>query len=256
MLVSLIGAFVTASGILLSADTSVSSHKTGAAIGLERKIEVTGKFSAAAINGQLQWSGDVSADFLRVFRQVSKTLRGSGPLSVRGQLNKFAAATKAEAERNARPGMERYLYEDGALLTVTMAGFDDRRPIILAFTLFLDTTTSSNTALRFRVEEHTIPRSGCWWLAGSRAAALGLINDDPRFPAVLRQDPAVLAVRTVRTSPCDALTEAEARAFFQIAVHATSDYGREFGIRSGEVGKPVDVLPITRAGAGRIRRLD
>jgi len=51
MLGTLIGAFVTASGIVLSAGTLVSDAKTGTPIGLERKVELTGQFSGAAFNG-------------------------------------------------------------------------------------------------------------------------------------------------------------------------------------------------------------
>jgi hypothetical protein len=67
---------------------------------------------------------------------------------------------------------------------------------------------------------------------------------------------AVWAVRAVRTSPCDALTEAEARAFFRVAVDATGAYGTQFGIRPGEVAGKMDVLPITRTTARPIRRLE
>jgi hypothetical protein len=254
MLGTLIGAFVTASGILLSADTFVSD--TGTKIGVERKVELTGQFSGAAINGQLRWSGEVSADFLRVFRDVSKALRASGPLTLRGQLSRFARALKAEADRTARPGMQKYLYADGGLLTVTVAGFEDQQPTILAFTIFLDTSTSSTTAVRFRAQEDTTLSTACWWLAGQNHAALGLVDNDPRLPVALRQNAAVQAVKAVRTPPCDALSEADALTFFQIAVHATGAYGAQFGIRPGEVGGKIDVLPITRASAGPIRRLE
>lgn len=173
---------------------------------------------------------------------------------MRGQLSRFAHALKAEADRAAPPGTQ-YLYGDGALLTVTVAGFDGQQPTILAFSIVFDTSTSSTTTVRFRVEEHTILPTDCWWLAGQRDAALGLINDDSRLPIALRQNAAVHAVRIVRTSPCDALTETDVRAFFRIAVDATAAYGPHFGIRFGVVGGKIDVLRITRAGAGPIERL-
>jgi len=58
--------------------------------------------------------------------------------------------------------------------------------------------------IRFAVREQTISPPACWWLAGRRAAAVGLIDDNPRLPAAIREKAAVRVVRAARTSPCDA----------------------------------------------------
>jgi len=253
MIGTLIGAFITASGILLSADTSVSDPTTGKTLTVQRKLEVTGRLSGAAINGQFQWSGDVSANFLRVFREVSKNLRTSTRVSVREQAARFAVALKAEAEGKARPGIHRYL-PNGELLTVTIAGFDDGQPNVVSFNIVLDISRSSNTAVRFAVVDERIYPPACWWLGGKNAVALGLIRDDTQLPPDIRQDPAVLAVRTLEAGHCDTLTDAQARAFFRVAVDATVAHGPRFGIRNGEVGTGIDVLSITPFGAA-IERL-
>jgi len=104
MIGTLIGAFITASGILLSADTSVSDPTTGKTLTVQRKLEVTGRLSGAAINGQFQWSGDVSANFLRVFREVSKNLRTSTRVSVGSGFDNSVEYRRATSEYGGKYG--------------------------------------------------------------------------------------------------------------------------------------------------------
>jgi hypothetical protein len=250
---TLVGIFVTSSGILLAADTAVTRSTTPATIAFERKIEITGDRSGAVFTGSAGWEGRAGlarADFRGVFREASARLRRATATPVAAQAETLAAALRREAESNTFPGLTAS-FPDGNVLTVLVAGYDGDRPEIHYARIRIAGGTA-RAAPSFVVQTERV--SHCWLLAGKPEAALGLIDDDPRLPASLRRQPSVVILRDKRGCQ-KPLTEPPTRAFFLLAVEATAGHGPKFGIPPGAIGGDVDVLRITASGAEPIERV-
>jgi hypothetical protein len=250
---TLVGIFVTSSGILLAADTAVVRSANPATSAFERKLEITGDRSGAVFTGSAGWEardGRARADFRGVFRDASARLRRAGATPVAVQAETLAAALRREAESNVFPELAAS-FPDGDVLTVLVAGYDGDRPAI-HYARIRIAGGSSRAAPSFVVQAERV--SHCWLLAGKPEAALGLLDDDPRLPGSLRQQPSVLTLRAQRG--CQApLAEPPTRAFFLLAVDATAGHGPRFGIPPGAIGGDVDVLRITAAGVEPIERV-
>ena len=249
---TLIGAFITATGIFLAADSATSDPASGRGIGTAVKVAVTGRQSGAAINGNLQWKGDVEADFHKTFVRISADLAKRGAVPLEEQVEIFAHTLKLEAESRAVPAMRRRLLEvdGGVLLTVTLAGIETN-PLILAVRLRLAPSADENSPVRFDVLR--TPALGCWWLAGHDEVAGALLRDFPNRPS---PPPPVLALRErpeVRViagqgpnAPCAGASAKIVSDFFRLAVEATIEHGVQFGIPKAAVGGPIRALKIEK----------
>jgi hypothetical protein len=244
---TLVGVFVTSSGIMLAADTAVTRSATAGGVVFERKLEVTGERSGAVFTGSAGWEvKSRAANFRAVFREASAQLRRAGAGPVATQVETLIGALRREAESNVFPGIAAS-FPDGDVLTVLVAGYDGPRPEVQYARLRIERRASS-----FSVQTHRV--SHCWILAGKPEAALGLIDDDARLPAALRRQSPVVVLRDRRGCQ-ESLTETQARDFFLVAVDATAVHGVKFGIPAGSVGGDVDVLRISPAGAVTVERI-
>ena len=247
----MVGVFLTSSGILLATDTAITRSATPGVTTFARKIEITGERSGAALTGTAGWETrqGAAADFRGVFRDVGAQLRRMKAVPVAVQLDQLVAALKHEAESKVFLGIEG-AFPDGDVLSVLVVGYEGLQPIVDYAKLRIDHNT-----LRFRVNRGRVTLPYCWLLGGKPAAALALINDDPRLPDSLRRQPPVVVLQGFKSQCHGPLAEADARAFFLIAVEATVAHAAKFGVPDGIVGGDLDVLRITERGADPIERI-
>jgi hypothetical protein len=247
---TLVGVFLTSSGIVLTADTAQIASTRPGAITYQRKIEVTGDRSGAALTGTAGWetrrgaSAGPSANFRGVFRDISARLRRMRTVPVATQVETLIAALKREAESKVFLDIAE-AFPDGDILTVVGVGYEGAHPVVHYAKLRIEPR-----ALRFVVERGRV--SHCWLLAGKPAAAVALIDDDLRLPDSLRNHPAVAAIRPFRRACPGPLADADVVEFFRIAVETTGSHGTTFGIPDGSVGGDLNVLRITERGVGEI----
>ena len=248
LLGTLIGIFITSSGIIVAADTASTQSARPGRVTSERKIEMTGDHSGAALSGKpgwtAEWTGEkVTADLVGVFRAVSVQLRQAKSVPIATQVETLTAALKREAEANVFPAMEAW-FPDGDLVTVYVAGYEGSQPVIHYATLHID-LSRRRVPPRFTVRRQQVLE--CWLLARQNAVALGLIDSDPRLPESLRSQPSVAVLQGFKQRCHGPLTETDARTFFLIALDATIAHGAKFGIPAGVVGGDLDVLRIAPA---------
>lgn len=255
---TLVAALITTTGIFLAVDSATSDLIGGRSVGSVVKIAATGRQSGAAINGHLEWGADVRADFHGEFLRTAALLDSRGSVSVREQGDLFGRSLVAEAQRNAKPGLERFL-KPGPIVTITIAGFDKDQPTIHSVSLHWTPPLTAQEPPTFSAAAS--PPAGCGWLAGNNAVAVALlrnsVGNEPSAEnmSLLRKRPEVQSVRAAMVKPCEGLTNRNAGRFFQLAVRATIEYGEAFGIARHLVGPPIRVLEISRTSI-KSRTLD
>jgi hypothetical protein len=239
---TLIVVVVTSTGIVISGDTATSDPRTGQSLGPTTKIERTGMRSGAAINGNISWTGEMSADFEAVFRRVSRDLSRAGNIAVAEQARRFGEAIKEEAERAAKPVIRELLrYRDGEVATVTVVGFEKSQPIALTATVHID-PSQTGTNVRFAVKLETWIPKDCLFFSGSARVANALLQGDSRLAESLTSNRSVQRVRTMARN-CEAkVSDDDAIRFVTLAIDATRTHLQLFGYSPNAVSFPVDVL--------------
>jgi hypothetical protein len=228
--VSLIGVFVTVSGIVVGADTAVRQRgTTDFAVASAPKFTGCGQNAYAGLTGITRWIVEDGASN-RVYNAIDAVndtcdgeLRRQPDLPLRTLTERIGRALSRHVGAN-------YPSEARALLRTTdeqrliVAGMENGKPVIYSLSL----------SLRRNVATAVETVSGCKFLIGETDAAAALTQE--RAPlASLAQRPEVAAVRT-----CNNVTADDAKTMFRLAVDVSRDYALDFGLDSGVVNWPID----------------
>jgi hypothetical protein len=245
--VSLIGVFVTVSGIVVGSDTALRERGSpDFTVASAPKFTSCGPNAYAGLTGITRWivhdaTSNKTFDAIDVVKEICE----------RESLKKPDTALRAVAGRIgsalARYVEENYPKESRSVLVRTdeqrlvVAGLENGKAVI--YSLSVSLSRSRVTA----VESLT----GCKFLIGETAAALALGQGRAPIPSRLSQRSEVAAVQS-----CNSVTADDARATFRLAVEVSRDYALEFGLQRGVVNWPIDFGFVDQDGVHPIVRED
>lgn len=270
LLATLVGVFVTPSGIVVAADTAQVLDTPAVTIGTEirpssrtfsvtRKIQPCGPRSVAALTNTsgLQGSSDGGITSFRVLDFhpiVTRTCRafpiGSG-VTIQQQAQQIAKDVSGEAERRIPLVLRTSLEASLGFTQVIVAGYDGATPVIAVARVALTRERKFGWT-----DARVYP--DCIIFAGQIGAATALTSATDERTAALSKRPAVAASIAARKSkaPCSSMTEAHAEEVFGLAVELSLDSAAKFKIEPGLINWPLEFITIRRTGPQPLRRVE
>lgn len=249
MLATLIGVFLTPSGIVVAADTTRSLSDGRRLEGT--KIHLCGQNVVGLSGGNALMVSEKGRDYLVDSRQVIVDVCKSvqSGQSVRDLMMEIAAGLVRHATATRLPGRVG-VQPSGRLQTLIVVGYEDGKPAVWAAEIGLEPNATQFSVLR----EHDLSRQ-CRTIAGDIAAEEALWKGQSPMPRVLSERTEVQAVRAAQKSgpPCSELSRAGAEAFFRLAVDVTVLMASEFGDPVGTVNWPIDFTFVQPKGVDPIR---
>lgn len=249
---TLIGIFLTSTGIVIGADTVLWGSSAPDLSRIEKTC-LPSQRSVAAFEG---WYGE-RLSLHQQFQSVCKTLsRSRKPVSV-----------DAQADLLIRKLMDKYR-EQGPLTTpaaalpapenphiafIAVAGFDGAVPLVAVRELRWEKTRKGRwNVTTAPVGKLSFDGCGVRFLGDERVAALlldtsGHFERDKQRPEVSR---AIEANRQRAEDNCflSAFSVEDAKALYKLAVRATIDHGETFQMENGAVGGQLHLLTIPAEG--------
>jgi hypothetical protein len=243
--VSLIGVFVTVSGIVVGADTAVRQRgTTDFAVTSAPKFTACGQSVYAGVTGITRWIVEDGATS-RVFNTIDAVnetceseFRKQPDLPLRTLTERIGRALVRHVGAN-------YPKEARALLRAT----DEQRLIVTGLENGKAVIYSLGVSLRRNLATIVEKVTGCKLLIGETDAVVALTLGRAPIPSPLIERPEVGAVRS-----CTNVSADDARAMFRLAVDVSRDFASNFGLDSGVVNWPIDFGFIDSDGAKPIVR--
>lgn len=250
---TLIGIFLTSTGIMIGADTVLWGSNTPHPTRIEKTC-MSSQRSIAAFEG---WYGE-GLSLHRQFQSVCQTLsRSRKPVSVEEQ-----------ADLLIRKLFDKYREQQGPRITsasampapadphiafVAVAGFDGVMPLAAVRELRWEKTRKGQWNVKTaRVGKLSFDGCGVRFLGDERVAALlldrsGHFERDKQRPEVSR---AIEANRLRAEDHCflSAFSVEDAKVLYKLAVRATIDHGEAFEMENGAVGGQLHLLTIPTEG--------
>lgn len=250
---TLIGIFLTSTGIMIGADTVL----WGSSAPNPSRIEKTCMPSSRSVAAFEGWYGE-RLSLHQQFQAVCKTLsRARKPLSLDEQ-----------ADLLIRKLFDKYREQQGPLSTpadaspappnphiafVTVAGYDGVTPLAAVRELRWEKTRKGQWSVKTaRVGKLSFDGCGVRFLGDARVAALlldrsGHFERDKQRPEVSR---AIEANRLRAEDHCflSAFSVDDAKVLYKLAVRATIDYAETFQMENGAVGGQLQLLTIPSEG--------
>jgi hypothetical protein len=246
---SLLGVFVTVSGIVVGADTATKPRGTpDFVVSSDAKFTVCGTRAYAGLTGTssviIESDTSTTQHFaVDAVREACKQELARQPdLPIRALAGLIGNALVRYVE-STYPKEFRSTLEASDGMTLIVAGFDGAQPVIAGLNV------------KIRQPLATAPRVGttCSAYAGEVGPASALRRRLAPIPRPLSDRPEVVAVRTcVGRKPL--LTPDQARAYFRLAVDASLDHASDFHLERGVVNWPIDFGFVTPNGVAPIVR--
>jgi hypothetical protein len=242
---SLMGVFVTVSGIVVGSDTAV--RERGArdfAVAAAPKFTACGPGAYAGITGITRWivnddAANTTYDALDVVRDAcERELLKAPDLPLRTVVERIGRALVRHLEA-------KYPKDARALLSRT----DEQRLVVAGLDGGKAVIHSLSVSLTRNVATIVETIAGCKFLVGETAAAAALAQGRAPIPSALAERREVVAVRT-----CNNLTADDARAMFRLAVDVSREYAPDFGFDRGLVNWPIDFGLVDAMGVHPISR--
>jgi hypothetical protein len=242
---SLIGVFVTVSGIVIGSDTALRERGTADfTVASAPKFTACGSAAYAGLTGITRWIvDDGTAKTMHDAMDVVKETCESEFLKRRD------VPLRSVVERIGRALVrylgEQYPKEARALLSRT----DEQRVIVAGLDQGKAVIHSLSVSLTRNVATVVETIAGCKFLIGETAAVVALAQRRAPIPPALSDRKEVVAVRT-----CTDLTADDARAMFRLGVDVSRDYASDFGLARGIVNWPIDFGLVDAEGVHPISR--
>ena len=245
--VSLIGVFVTVSGIVIGSDTAMRERgTTDFTVTPAPKFATCGPSAYAGVTGITRWIVDngTATTSHNAMEVVKETCEGEflkqPDLSLRTLTGRIGRALVRHIEAN-------YPKEARTVLLKT----DEQRLIVAGLENGKAVMYSLSVSLSRNVAAAVETLAGCKFLVGETAAGVALGQGRAPIPSSLAQRPEVVAVRS-----CNNLTADDARAMFRLAVDVSRDHASDFGFERGVVNWPIDFGFVDKDGVHPIVRED
>ena len=259
---TLIGVFITPDGIVVGADTALSS--LSGYVARQEKYCITGPRSVATLQGSY-WLRDAATEATVAlnsrFRELcSQVGSSSTPMTLRQQADRIAHALRTDLisflERlPAADVLSTYASSPVARVAVTGYGAHGPESVVLGLGIASERATN-----RWEVQVQPLSRlsfSDCGVRFHGQESVVTILRTDKgvRIPkAELRQADVARLVNLLKGDCGDASIESAPDMFVQ-AVRLTATLGPGFGVPNGAVGPPIDVVVIPREGAIRNTRI-
>lgn len=259
---TLIGVFITPDGIIVGADTALSS--LSGHVASQEKYCITGPRSVATMQGSY-WLRDsvteATAELHSRFRELcSQVGKSQPPMTLREQADRIANALRADLtgflERlPAADVLSEYATNPVARVAVT--GYGDRGPESVVVGLGIASERVTN---RWEVQVQPLSRlsfSGCSVRFHGQESVVTALRTDKgvRIPKAELQLADVARLVDMLKGNCGDPSIQSASDMFVQAVRLTATLGPGFGVPKGAVGPPIDIVVIPREGAIRVTRV-
>lgn len=263
LVATLIGVFITPDGIVIGADTALSN--LGGQVGSQQKYCITGPRSVATMQGQY-WLEDTvtkaTVELNNRFRDLCTEVANAVPsMTLQQQADHLTNALRTDliAFLQQMPALDviRTYGSSPIVARVAVTGYGERGPESVVVGLGIATDRSTN---RWEVQVRPLSRlafTGCGVRFHGQESVVSALQTDTgvRIPKTELQQADVARLAKLMKGECgDASTQTAAAMFLQ-AVRLTVTLGTGFGVPSGAVSPPVDVVIIPRDGAIDVQRI-
>src|SRR5262245_11381793 len=260
---TLIGVFITPDGIVVGADTALSSRSGQSS---SAKYCVSGPRYVWTLQGVYQLTDTETQATVALydrFREFCAEIdRTQLPPTLRGKANYIAEAmsTALESFLKGVPAVEvvRQYGSSPVVARVAVSGYDEKGPASVVVGLGIATDRATN---KWEVQVRDLSRltfRECGVrFHGQDVAVLSLRNkSDLRVPKPEREKPAIEKLKDLVGGACADTSIQSAPGLFVEAARVTMAYGKGFGIQPGVVNLPLDLIVIPKTGTLDITRVN
>ena len=263
LLSTLIGVFITPDGIVVGADTAITSR---AGQSMREKYCVTGPRAVSTLQGVYQLTDTetkATVALYEYFREFCAEIdRTQLPSTLRGQAAYIAEALRTELEDFLEdiPAVEvvRQYASNPVVARITVSGYDEAGPASVVVGIGIATDRSRNrweTQVRY-LANLTFKDCGARF-HGQEVVVQSLRSSrDWRVPKAERLKPDVEKLSDLIGGSCSDASIKFAPQLFAEAARLTVAYGKGFGIQPGVVNLPLDIIIIPKDGAIEVSRLN
>ena len=260
---TLIGVFITPDGIVVGADSAVSSRRGQST---REKYCVTGPHGVSTLQGVYELTDtetNATVALYDEFREwCARIDRTQLPATLRGQAQFIAEALRTALDRFLEdvPAIEviRQYSSNPVVARIAVSGYDEHGPgsVVVALGIATDKATNRwETQIR-SISNLTFQECGARF-HGQEVVILSLKSSrDLRVPKPERQKPEVEKLRSLAGGACSDVSIRLAPQMFAEAARLTVAYGKGFGIPPGVVNLPLDIIVIPKNGKVEITRLN
>ena len=259
---TLIGVFITPDGIVVGADTAISSRYGQSS---RTKYCVTGPRSVATLQGVYELTDTETRATLALydrFREFCAEIdRTQLPPTLHGKAEYIAEALRIALDRFLKdiPAVDvvRQYASSPVVARVAVSGYDDDGPASVVVGLGI---ASDRAANQWEVQVRDLSRltfRACGArFHGQDVVVLSLRNArDLRVPKAEKEKPDAEKLSALVGGSCGDASIASAPHLFTQAVRLTVLFGKGFGIQPGIVNLPIDIVVIPKDGTLDVSRV-
>jgi hypothetical protein len=260
---TLIGVFITPDGIVVGADTALTSR---AGPSVSQKYCVTGPRAVATLQGVYELTDTETKATVALydhFRDFCERIdRTQLPATLRGQAQFIAQALREnlDAFLKGLPAAEvvRHYGPDKVVARIAVSGYDEDGPASVVVALGVAIEPATN---RWEAQVHHLIRlsfSQCGVrFHGQEVVVQALRNPrDLRIPNAERRKPEFERLSGLLGGVCAGASIKTAPRIFNEATRLTMKYGLGYGIQPGVVNLPLDIIVIPKDGTVDVSHID
>jgi hypothetical protein len=262
LVATLIGVFITPDGIVVGADTALST--IGGQVANSQKYCITSPRSVATMQGQYVLEDTVTkatAELNDRFRELCTQVSSLSPMTLRQQADHIAYALRTDLvtflDRLPPAAVVATYSSRPVVARVAVTGYGERGPesVVVGIGIAVDRATS-----RWEAQVQPLARltfSDCGVRFQGQDGVVNVVRTDTgvRIPRTELQQPDVAKLSSLLRGECGDASIRSAPAMFVQAVRLTMTLGPGFGIPQGSVGLPIDIVVIPREGAIEVTQI-
>jgi hypothetical protein len=263
LLATLIGVFITPDGIVIGSDTALSD--LSGQVASQQKYCVTGLRSVATLQGSYvlrDTETKATSELYEKFRELcAEFSSATSRMPLREQAEYIANALRADLvsflERLPPAEVVQTYSSSRVVARISVTGYGDRGPesIVVALGVATDAASSKWEAQVRPLSRLTFAICGVKF-HGQESVMTALTTDiGVRISPAELQQPDVARLSALLKGDCAQASIRSAPSMFVQAVRLTATLGAGFGIPTGSVGAPIDIVVIPREGSIDVKRI-
>ena len=260
---TLIGVFITPDGIVVGSDTALSDRS--GQVASQQKYCVTGPRSVATLQGSYvlqDTETKATTELYARFRELCAEFSGAtSQMPLRDQADYIANMLKADLasflERLPVAEVVKTYSSSRVVARISVTGYGDKGPesMVVGLGVATDTVASKWEAQVRPLSRLTFAVCGVRF-HGQESVMTALTTDTGvRIAPAELQQPDVARLSALLNGDCSQASIRSAPSIFVQAVRLTATLGPGFGVPTGTVSAPMDVVVIPRQGAIEITRI-
>jgi len=262
LVATLIGVFITPDGIVIGADTALST--LGGQVASEQKYCITGPRSVATMQGAYLLEDTVTKATVELhnrFRDLCGQVGNSlSPMTLEQQAAHIANELRTDLVEFLQqlPAAAVITYASTPVVArIAVSGYGERGPesVVVGLGIAIDRPTN-----RWEAQVQPLARltfSECGVRFHGQESVVNVVRTDKgvRIPKADIEQPDVAKLAGLLRGECGNTTTRTAPAMFLQAVRLTVMLGPGFGVPAGSVSLPVDIVTVPRDGAIQTTRI-